>query len=184
MRGSTQALTNLVSIVQEVRLEHSSPCINCIALVYVLTLPTVLGVCANTGETAHIFDHEWGHGLDFNDLTFGVSQPSGEGIAGMHVYHERPWRKLLFGLHTNLLSLLYLFVPSDVYAALRLGTSCIGPGFRRDGAVCRNGFGAGATTCLTCTGVRDIDYTAHLSNTPHTLTWLFLNCFNGGSFSK
>jgi len=110
------------------------------------------GVCANTGEIAHVFDHEWGHGMDFNDLTFGVSQPSGEGIA-------------------------------DVYAALRLGSSCIGPGFRRDGAVCQNGFGAGRTTCLTCTGVRDIDYTAHQDNTPHTLTWLFFSCNGGGGFS-
>ena len=39
--------------------------------------------CANTGEIASIIDHEWGHGLDQNDVSVGISEPSGEGIAGM-----------------------------------------------------------------------------------------------------
>lgn len=25
--------------------------------------------CANTGEIAGVFDHEWGHGLDDNDVS-------------------------------------------------------------------------------------------------------------------
>ncbi len=39
------------------------------------------GGCANTGEIAGVFDHEWGHGMDANDATPGIASPSGEGIA-------------------------------------------------------------------------------------------------------
>jgi hypothetical protein len=41
------------------------------------------GGCSNTGELAGVFDHEWGHGLDANDATPGVSNP-GEGIADIY----------------------------------------------------------------------------------------------------
>ena len=41
------------------------------------------GCCANTGELAGIFDHEWGHGMDANDANPGVSNP-GEGIADIY----------------------------------------------------------------------------------------------------
>jgi hypothetical protein len=40
------------------------------------------GVCRNTGEIAAVFDHEWGHGLDFFDDTASVSNP-GEAYADM-----------------------------------------------------------------------------------------------------
>eukprot|EP00804_Cyclotella_cryptica_P028860 CCRYP_008443-RA/>CCRYP_008443-RA protein AED:0.06 eAED:0.06 QI:0/0.93/0.88/1/1/1/17/370/2761 len=96
--------------------------------------------CANTGEIAGVFDHEWGHGLDNNDVTPTIVEPSGEGIA-------------------------------DIYAALRLGDSCIGRGFfyvpcTQFGDKCIN----------DCTGVRDIDYEQHQSGKPHTLTWTNKNC--------
>lgn len=39
--------------------------------------------CRNTGELAGVFVHEWGHGMDANDLVSGVSYP-GEGIADMY----------------------------------------------------------------------------------------------------
>ncbi len=101
------------------------------------------GGCVNTGENAAVIDHEWGHGLDQNDATPGISAPSGEGIA-------------------------------DVYTALRLNTSCIGRGFRA--TVC-SGYG---DPCLTCTGVRDIDYLKRQSGNPHDYTWSNANC--GGTF--
>ncbi|MEO8275156.1 MAG: hypothetical protein ABI639_02995 [Thermoanaerobaculia bacterium] len=41
------------------------------------------GGCFNTGELAGVFDHEWGHGLDFNGTANGVSTP-GEGIADVY----------------------------------------------------------------------------------------------------
>jgi hypothetical protein len=97
------------------------------------------GGCANTGEIAAVFDHEWGHGLDQNGVNPGISGPSGEGIA-------------------------------DVYAALRLNTSCIGRGF--ESTVCTGNGDA----CLTCTGVRDIDYKQHTSGKPHDYTWSNSTC--------
>ncbi len=42
------------------------------------------GGCANTGEIAAVFDHEWGHGMDANDVVGGIASPSGEGIADMY----------------------------------------------------------------------------------------------------
>jgi hypothetical protein len=100
------------------------------------------GGCANTGEIAGVFDHEWGHGLDANDSVAGIAGPSGEGIA-------------------------------DIYAALRLNDSCIGRNFRT--TVCTGN----GDPCLTCTGVRDIDYLKRQSGLPHTYTWSNANC--GGS---
>jgi hypothetical protein len=40
--------------------------------------------CANTGEIAAVFDHEWGHGLDDNDVNGTIASPSGEGIADIY----------------------------------------------------------------------------------------------------
>jgi hypothetical protein len=42
------------------------------------------GGCANTGEIAGVFDHEWGHGMDANDVVGGIAGPSGEGIADIY----------------------------------------------------------------------------------------------------
>jgi hypothetical protein len=60
----------------------------------------------------------------------------------------------------------------DIYAALRLGTSCIGFNFR-PGVPC-GGYG---DPCIAfggepaCTGVRDINYEKRASQQPHTFTW-------------
>ncbi len=97
------------------------------------------GGCFNTGEIAAVFDHEWGHGLDDNDINGAIASPSGEGIA-------------------------------DIYSALRLNDSCIGRGFRA--TPCNNNGDA----CITCTGVRDIDYLKRVSGTPHHYTWSNANC--------
>ncbi len=42
------------------------------------------GGCSNTGEIAAVFDHEWGHGMDDNDVNGTISGPSGEGIADLY----------------------------------------------------------------------------------------------------
>ena len=62
---------------------------------------------------------------------------------------------------------------ADIYTALRLNDSCIGRNFRA--TVC-TGFG---DPCLTCTGVRDIDYEKRQSGNPHDYSWSNANC--GGS---
>ena len=59
---------------------------------------------------------------------------------------------------------------ADMYMALRLNDSCIGRNFR--GSTC-SGFG---DPCLTCTGVRDIDYANRQSGQPHTYTWSNAHC--------
>lgn len=101
------------------------------------------GGCANTGELAGVFDHEWGHGMDGADATPGISNP-GEGIA-------------------------------DIYAALRLNTSCIGRNFRL-GTNC-GGYG---DPCTSCDGVRDIDWAKRQSGAAHTYSWALSNPLCGG----
>ncbi|HEX6898646.1 MAG TPA: fibronectin type III domain-containing protein [Thermoanaerobaculia bacterium] len=51
----------------------------------------------------------------------------------------------------------------DWTAALGTHASCIGPGFRTSNC---GGYG---DACTSCTGVRDIDWGKHASNTPHTV---------------
>ena len=62
---------------------------------------------------------------------------------------------------------------ADIYTALRLNDSCIGRNFRS--TVCSGN----GDPCLTCTGVRDIDYLARQSGQPHDYSWSNANC--GGS---
>jgi hypothetical protein len=98
------------------------------------------GNCANTGEIAGVFDHEWGHGMDTFDAVPGTASPGSEGIA-------------------------------DVYAALRLDTSCMGRGFFIAGNC--GGYG---DPCTMCDGVRDIDWAKHVSGQPHDIDWILANC--------
>jgi hypothetical protein len=72
---------------------------------------------------------------------------------------------------------------ADIYTALRLNDSCIGRNFQ--GSVCSGNGDA----CLTCTGVRDIDYAKRSSGNPHTFTWSDSNCSGsvhcvGGVYSE
>ncbi len=103
--------------------------------------------CANTGQLAGVFDHEWGHGMDDNDVNGsipGSSQGGGEGMA-------------------------------DVYAALRLNQACVGRGFFLDGSTC-SGYGDPCTMASGCTGIRSVDWADRTSGVPHTLTWVRANC--------
>ena len=116
--------------------------------------------------------------MDFNDVTPGVSNPSGEGIAGVSMSFAEANDLSFFRYLLTTHSLqIFPILTSDIYAALRLGESCIGINFRTDGSKCNSG----SDPCLTCSGVRDVDYQKHQSNSPHTFTWLFSNC---GSWSS
>jgi len=107
--------------------------------------------CRNTCEIASIPIHEWAHGLDDNDTNGVLSNP-------MDVF-------------------------GDALAALRLHSSCIGRGFYWTlnrgcgqwtncptnpgisyGYNC-DGYG---DCCISCTGIREIDYALHSTATPHT----------------
>ncbi len=63
---------------------------------------------------------------------------------------------------------------ADLYAALRLDMSCIGRGFFVAG-MC-GGYG---DPCTQCDGIREIDWTRHVSNTPHDVDWGQANCGGG-----
>ncbi len=103
--------------------------------------------CGNTGQLAGVFDHEWGHGMDDNDVNGnipGSSQGGGEGMA-------------------------------DIYAALRLNQGCVGRGFFLDGATC-GGYGDPCTAASGCTGIRSVDFADRTTGLPHDLTWVRANC--------
>ena len=100
------------------------------------------GTCRNTGQIASVFDHEWGHGMDDNDVqgtVISTSNGGGEGIA-------------------------------DVYGSLRLNTSCVGRGFWLS-QLC-TGYGDPCTAASGCSGIRDIDWANRTSGVPHDLTWV------------
>ena len=65
---------------------------------------------------------------------------------------------------------------ADIYAALRLNTSCIGRGFLL--ASDCTGYG---DPCLDCSGVREIDWAKHTSNAPHGITFASTTCPAVGS---
>jgi uncharacterized repeat protein (TIGR01451 family) len=59
--------------------------------------------------------------------------------------------------------------------AFRQVDSCIGRGFTSFNC---GGFG---DPCLSCTGIEDVDYARHASNTPRALAWIVNYCFSGGT---
>ena len=63
---------------------------------------------------------------------------------------------------------------ADIYMALRLKMSCVGRGVR-PGINC---FGYG-NPCLSCTGVRELDWDKRANHTPTTITWIDANCGTG-----
>ena len=66
---------------------------------------------------------------------------------------------------------------ADITAALLLHDSCMGQGFR--GTNCS----AYGDSCTSCTGVRDVDWAKHASNTPHTVeNFTRLLCPGGGGY--
>ena len=64
---------------------------------------------------------------------------------------------------------------ADIFAALRLNDSCIGRNFQNGNC---GGYG---DPCLSCSGVRDIDWAQRSSGQPHDITWIDANCPFGNS---
>ena len=65
---------------------------------------------------------------------------------------------------------------ADMFANLRLNTSCVGHNFE-PGSLC-GGYG---NPCTTCTGVRDSDWAKHVNNIPTTITITDAICSAFGS---
>jgi hypothetical protein len=101
------------------------------------------GGCANTGEIAAVFDHEWGHGLDDNDVNGEISAP-GESIAD--IYGILRVVDSCFGRG---------FLPGV--------TECAG---------LIEGLGGYGDPCTACSGVRELDFAKHQSGQPHDIDWV------------
>jgi len=107
------------------------------------------GPCENVAQLAGVIDHEWGHGMDDNDVEGSipsVSQGGGEGLA-------------------------------DLMAAFRGNASCVGRGFFTAGTLC-SGYGDPCTVASGCTGVRTVDYADRESGLPHDLDWVRNFCIS------
>ncbi len=108
------------------------------------------GGCANTGEIAAVFDHEWGHGMDDNDANPGISSP-GESIAD--IYGQLRLPDACFGRG---------FLPGSTDCNFGYGDPCVvGPAFP-------NG----------CSGVRGLDWAGHAGNRPHDIDWILSDTFD------
>jgi hypothetical protein len=70
---------------------------------------------------------------------------------------------------------------ADIYAALRLNTSCIGRGFFINETCSGYGDECDGTPDdgSSCTGVRDVNFMNHRCDAPHTISWI-LNGFTDG----
>lgn len=119
------------------------------------------GGCRNTGEEVASIDHEWGHGLDDNDVNGNFTNPE-------EVY-------------------------ADLMSIIKLHAYCPDPGWwwtANQGCgswVCStnpsstayycDGYG---DCCLTCTGLRSLDWADHASGQPHTpANFNCVYCSNG-----
>jgi len=66
---------------------------------------------------------------------------------------------------------------ADIVAIFAARDSCMSRGWYTDGRTC-SGYG---DTCLTCTGIRDLDWAARQNNTPVTVPgFVMVNCPSGG----
>jgi hypothetical protein len=70
---------------------------------------------------------------------------------------------------------------ADIYATLRLDSSCVGRGFFLNQVCSGYGDPCVGTPATGCTGVRDSDFAKHVSGLPHGITWILANCSGGGS---
>ena len=69
---------------------------------------------------------------------------------------------------------------ADIVSIFYARQSCVDPGFRNDGTTC-GGYG---DTCLTCTGLREMDWAARAANTPVTPLGFVNSCpADSSSFS-
>ncbi len=101
------------------------------------------GGCANTGEIAAVFDHEWGHGLDNNGADPSISAP-GESIADIYAILRLADSCLGRG-----------FLPGETECNALLP-----------------GLGGYGDPCLDCSGIRQLDFAGHQSGEPHDLDWI------------
>jgi len=107
-----------------------------------ITNSTGTFICGNTGESAGVFDHEWGHGLDDNDAVPDVSRP-GETAADQYAFTR--------------------LNDSCIARGFWIQNPLVG-----NQPLC-DGFG---DPCLACSGVREVDWAKRQSGMPHDVAWI------------
>jgi hypothetical protein len=65
---------------------------------------------------------------------------------------------------------------ADIYSTLRLNDSCVARGFFNAGNC--SGYG---DPCISCSGIRDVDWAQRASGNPHDIQWIDTNCAPGPS---
>ncbi|OGF63435.1 MAG: hypothetical protein A2Y62_07305 [Candidatus Fischerbacteria bacterium RBG_13_37_8] len=124
------------------------------------------GGCRNTGEIAAIFDHEWGHGIDYNDGAPSGSSPN-EAIADLAAAYR---------LHNSCIGRGFLWTAG---AGCGIWNTCPTDPGTNYGSNC-SGYHS-SECCTSCTGVRDIDYMKHTGTDPDTpINFTCVICTSGG----
>ncbi|MCI0415020.1 endopeptidase [bacterium] len=103
--------------------------------------------CANTGEIAAVFDHEWGHALDDND-SVGVLSNSSEGYADIVG---------ILRLQASCVGHGFFLPPEGACGLASDGTRNVDEDQT-----------AGVHCAVDCSGVRDSDFALHADQTPDT----------------
>ena len=105
------------------------------------------GGCRNTGEIAAVFDHEWGHGLDYHD-TNGTASVASESYADIAAIYRLQQSCVGYGFWW---------------------TYDNGCGMTSDGTGYNGDNGQTSPACeLDCSGVRGTDYAKHAGGVPDT----------------
>ncbi len=118
--------------------------------------------CGNTGEIAAVFDHEWGHGLDYNDAA-ALKSNSSEAYADI---------ASIYRLNASC-------VGHGFFQAYGVDPGC---GTASDGLPNTDEAIVGAAHCNTnCAGVRDADWGLHADNTPDTALGFVCGSCSSGS---
>lgn len=126
------------------------------------------GGCRNTGEIAAIFDHEWGHGIDYNDATPSGSSPV-EAIADISA---------VLRLHTSCVGRGFFWTLNRNCGQWTNCPSNPGPSY---GYNC-SGYDT-SECCLECTGVRELDYMKHSDTDADTVqNFVCAICSTSGSY--
>ncbi len=124
--------------------------------------------CRNTGEIAAVFDHEWGHGVDYND-TGGGSSPN-EAIADLSAAKR---------LQNSCIGRGFFWTMNRGCGQWTNCPSNPGPSY---GYNC-SGYSSATECCLECTGIREIDYMKHADTDADTISNFTCSiCSTSGSY--
>lgn len=126
------------------------------------------GGCRNTGEIAAVFDHEWGHGVDYHDATPSGSRPNeaiADSSAALRLHASCVGRGFFWTMNRNCGQ--WTNCPSNP-----------GPSY---GYNC-SGYNS-SECCLECTGIRELDYMKHADTDPDTIeNFVCAICSTSGSY--